>query len=74
MENKITEKVQNDLEKVLLKCEIEKYPNIVKFMKYKVGKDIVINMVYNRLINFPNYTLANCITDVELFLNEQGNE
>jgi hypothetical protein len=72
--NIMNSKIKEKLSEVLDKCEREKYPNICKKLNFKEGKEYVINAVYNRLNDFPEWDLGTAMTDLELFLRGAENE
>jgi hypothetical protein len=60
--------IKEKLTQIVSNCDTTKYPNICKKTSFKDGKDLVVNMIYNRLEKFPNWELDSAISDVELNL------
>ena len=47
---------------------LKKHNRIADKLKYVDGRELVVNMIYNRLEQFPSYSFANALADVEVTL------
>lgn len=52
----------------------KKYPNVAKKIKFEAGKQMVINMVFNKLSQFKDWNFENAISDIEVNLMGLSNE
>ncbi len=66
--------IEEAIKSKLTNIDNAKYPCIINNIRYKTGLNKVVNMVYNRLTEFTNWTFENAISDVELTLSNLGNE
>lgn len=64
METKIREKIEN----VLKNLDPRIYNRITQKLKFADGKELVVNMIYNRLVDFPSWTIENALSDTEINL------
>ena len=53
---------------ILDNIDSEQYNRIADKLKYVDGRELVVNMIYNRLEQFPSYSFANALADVEVTL------
>lgn len=70
----MNEQIKEKLNEVLSKCDGKKYPNICKKLSFSEGKELVVNMVYERLVDFPDWDLSNALADADYFLSSLDNE
>lgn len=70
----MNEKIKDELLVALNKCDNKHYPKICEKMQYKNGRELVVNMVYNRLVSFPNWDVRTALSDVEINLKGFADE
>jgi hypothetical protein len=61
-------KIKENINSILDNIDSEQYNRIADKLKYVDGRELVVNMIYNRLEQFPSYSFANAIADVEVTL------
>lgn len=66
--------IEKAIKMQLANLDNTKYHNIIDNIRYESGLRKVINMIYNRLTEFENWSFENAMTDVELTLSNLGNE
>jgi hypothetical protein len=66
--------IKKEIEDFVEKCNSTQFPMMCKKTQFKEGKELVVNMVYNRLKSFPNWNINNAVSDVEIYLNDLENE
>jgi hypothetical protein len=67
-------KIKENINSILDNIDSEQYNRISDKLKYVDGRELVVNMIYNRLEQFPNYSFANALADVEVTLKGFQNE
>jgi hypothetical protein len=67
-------KIKDNINSILDTLDAEQYNRISDKLKFKDGRELVVNMIYNRLEQFPTYTFANALADVEVTLKGFQNE
>lgn len=67
-------KIKDNINSILDTLDAEQYNRIADKLKFKDGRELVVNMIYNRLEQFPNYSFANALADVEVTLKGFQNE
>lgn len=67
-------KIKDNINKVLDNLDAEQYNRISDKLKFKDGRELVVNMIYNRLEQFPSWNFANVLADVEVTLKGFQNE
>ena len=67
-------KIKENINSILDNIDSEQYNRIADKLKYVDGRELVVNMIYNRLEQFPNYSFANALADVEVTLKGFQNE
>lgn len=70
MDNKIKQKIED----ILLNIDPKNYNKISQKLQFKDGKELVVNMIYGRLKDFPSWTVENALTDTEINLKGLENE
>jgi hypothetical protein len=61
-------KIKENINSILDNIDSEQYNRIADKLKYVDGRELVVNMIYNRLEQFPSYSFANALADVEVTL------
>ena len=61
-------KIKENINSILDNIDSEQYNRIADKLKYVDGRELVVNMIYNRLEQFPSYNFANALADVEVTL------
>jgi len=61
-------KIEENINSILDNIDSEQYNRIADKLKYVDGRELVVNMIYNRLEQFPSYSFANALADVEVTL------
>jgi hypothetical protein len=67
-------KIEENINSILDNIDSEQYNRIADKLKYVDGRELVVNMIYNRLEQFPSYSFANALADVEVTLKGFHNE
>jgi hypothetical protein len=67
-------KIKENINSILDNLDAEQYNRISDKLKFKDGRELVVNMIYNRLEQFPSYSFANALADVEVTLKGFQNE
>jgi hypothetical protein len=67
-------KIEENINSILDNIDSEQYNRIADKLKYVDGRELVVNMIYNRLEQFPSYSFANALADVEVTLKGFQNE
>jgi hypothetical protein len=67
-------KIKENINSILDNIDSEQYNRIADKLKFKDGRELVVNMIYNRLEQFPTYTFSNALADVEVTLKGFQNE
>jgi hypothetical protein len=67
-------KIKENINSILDNLDAEQYNRISDKLKFEDGRELVVNMIYNRLEQFPSYSFANAIADVEVTLKGFQNE
>ena len=67
-------KIKENINSILDNIDSEQYNRIADKLKYVDGRELVVNMIYNRLEQFPSYSFANALADVEVTLKGFHNE
>ena len=67
-------KIKENINSILDNIDSEQYNRIADKLKYVDGRELVVNMIYNRLEQFPTYSFANALADVEVTLKGFQNE
>jgi len=67
-------KIKENINSILDNIDSEQYNRIADKLKYVDGRELVVNMIYNRLEQFPSYSFANALADVEVTLKGFQNE
>lgn len=66
--------IKENIISILDNIDPNEYNRISDKLKFKDGKELVINMIYNRLEQFPSWNFANALADVEVTLKGFQNE
>lgn len=66
--------IKKEIIDVLDKCDGKEYPHICHKLHFVDGKELIVNMVYNKLESFPNWTMGNVLSDVEVTLSGLNDE
>jgi hypothetical protein len=61
-------KIKENINSILDNLDAEQYNRISDKLKFKDGRELVVNMIYNTLEQFPNYSFANALADTEVTL------
>ena len=61
-------KIKENINSILDNIDSQQYNRIADKLKYVDGRELVVNMIYNRLEQFPSYSFANALADVEVTL------
>ena len=61
-------KIKENINNILDNIDSQQYNRIADKLKYVDGRELVVNMIYNRLEQFPSYSFANALADVEVTL------
>ena len=67
-------KIKDNINSILDTLDAEQYNRISDKLKFKDGRELVVNMIYNTLEQFPTYNFANALADVEVTLKGFQNE
>lgn len=67
-------KIKDNINSILDTLDAEQYNRISDKLKFQDGRELVVNMIYNRLEQFPSYSFANALADVEVTLKGFQNE
>jgi len=67
-------KIKENINSILDNLDAEQYNRISDKLKFQDGRELVVNMIYNRLEQFPSYNFANALADVEVTLKGFHNE
>lgn len=70
----MNEKIRYNINRVLDDIDAEQYNRISQKLKFVDGRELVVNMIYSRLEQFPSYSFANALADVEVTLKGFQNE
>ena len=70
----MNEKIRYNINRILDNINPEQYNRISQKLKFVDGRELVVNMIYGRLEQFPNYTFENALADVEVTLKGFQNE
>jgi hypothetical protein len=70
----MNEKIRYNINRILDNINPEQYNRISQKLKFVDGRELVVNMIYVRLEQFPNYTFENALADVEVTLKGFQNE
>lgn len=64
----MNQKLKNSINSNLDNLDAKVYSSISEKIKFKDGRELVINMIYQRLNDFPSWNFGNAIADTELTL------
>lgn len=67
-------KIKENINKNLDNIDVEQYNRISQKLKFEDGRVLVVNMIYSRLEQFPNYSFENALADVEVTLKGFQND
>jgi hypothetical protein len=67
-------KIKENINSILDNLDTEQYNRISDKLKFEDGRELVVNMIYNRLEEFPEYNFGNALADVEVTLKGFQNE
>jgi hypothetical protein len=67
-------KIKENINKNLDNIDVEQYNRISQKLKFEDGRELVVNMIYSRLEQFPNYSFENALADVEVTLKGFQND
>lgn len=67
-------KIRQRIEGILDGIDPVKYNRISQKLLFTDGRELVINMIYNRLEEFPAWTFANALDNTEIYLKGLENE
>jgi len=67
-------KIRFNINRVLDNIDAMQYNRISQKLKFVDGRELVVNMIYGRLEQFPNYSFENALADVEVTLKGFQNE
>jgi hypothetical protein len=67
-------KIKENINKNLDNIDVEQYNRISQKLKFEDGRELVVNMIYSRLEQFPSWSFANTLADVEVTLKGFQND
>ena len=67
-------KIKENINNILDNIDSQQYNRIADKLKYVDGRELVVNMIYSRLEQFPNYSFENALADVEVTLKGFQND
>jgi hypothetical protein len=67
-------KIKENINKNLDNIDVEQYNRISQKLKFEDGRELVVNMIYSRLEQFPSWSFANALSDVEVTLKGFQND
>jgi hypothetical protein len=63
-------KTRQLIENYLLLLDKEEYMNIYSLIKSEVGKQRIVDTIYNKMMSNPKLTIEDVVSDIELSLYE----